>query len=327
MTRNAVFDPTDRALFGEQQQRFDWSLLQLGNVVRYETAFQLTSACARLTDLGYITHEIDAATWTTVEDMHTTFAQTMSFPAYYGRNLDAFNDVLRDVATFDYGSDPVSTGTVLAIAHYDTLVDLDRYTAEKVLHIFAVQARMAGLYGHPMLCLVHTQATDLGRVGGVVVHEGSVWDTEPDPPRPFGATDRLEFVVQFFSTSAELGDALDTLRNVLAEPLSAVGRWMMLDPEPATGAVSSPPENLLEELTDGGRRGLMQVSIGVRGEGDYSALDEKIYARAQSSGIVFVGTSSRIYPADSHEGRHFASKYPGLGNTGDAAESSTAGED
>ncbi|SEC84530.1 hypothetical protein SAMN04490239_5690 [Rhodococcus koreensis] len=54
MARRAVFDPTDRDLFNEQRQRFDWSLLQNGAVFRYDTRFQLDSACDRLTGLGYL---------------------------------------------------------------------------------------------------------------------------------------------------------------------------------------------------------------------------------------------------------------------------------
>jgi hypothetical protein len=36
MVRRAVFDPTDRELFLEQRQRFDWSLLHNGHVFRYD---------------------------------------------------------------------------------------------------------------------------------------------------------------------------------------------------------------------------------------------------------------------------------------------------
>ncbi|WP_306300847.1 barstar family protein [Rhodococcus sp. NCIMB 12038] len=143
MARRAVFDPSDRDVFNEQRQRFDWSLLQNGFVYRYDTRFQLDSACERLTDLGYLVHRIEAHDWASIGDMHAAFAAEMSFPAYYGRNLDAFDDVLGDVATFDYGSDSDSTGTVLAIASYDQLVQLDRRTAKVVLDIFAKQARLA----------------------------------------------------------------------------------------------------------------------------------------------------------------------------------------
>ncbi|MCJ0906273.1 hypothetical protein [Rhodococcus sp. ARC_M6] len=74
MVHRGVFDPNDRDLFNEQRRRFDWSLLQNGNVHRYDTAFQLDSACNRLTDLGYLVHRIDAHPWITVADMRTAFA-------------------------------------------------------------------------------------------------------------------------------------------------------------------------------------------------------------------------------------------------------------
>lgn len=36
--------PTDRELFTEQRQQFDWSLLQNGHVFHYDIGFQLDSA-------------------------------------------------------------------------------------------------------------------------------------------------------------------------------------------------------------------------------------------------------------------------------------------
>jgi hypothetical protein len=156
MVRTVVFDPTERELFDDQRQRFDWTLLQSGFVFRYAARFQFDSACTRLTDLGYLVHELHAQEWTCVEDMHTAFAASMSFPDYYGRNLDALDDVLSDVATFSYGSDPATAGTVLAIADFDVLLQIDYRTGRKILEIFARQARLAALYGHPMLCLVET---------------------------------------------------------------------------------------------------------------------------------------------------------------------------
>jgi hypothetical protein len=40
--------------------------------------------------------------------------------------------------------------------------------------MFANQARLAALYGHPMLCLVEATAPGLGPVGGIGVYQGSV---------------------------------------------------------------------------------------------------------------------------------------------------------
>jgi hypothetical protein len=80
---------------------------------------------------------------------------------YYGRNLDALNDCLRDVATFDYGSDPDSTGTVVAFRHYDQIVSMDSDRAQAVLDIFTDRARDGLLIGHRMMVLVQSDDPDL----------------------------------------------------------------------------------------------------------------------------------------------------------------------
>lgn len=313
MAREAVFDPTDRDVFNEQRQRFDWSLLQNGTVFRYDTRFQLDSACARLSDLGYLVHRIDAHSWTSVEDMFDAFSEAMGYRRAYGGSVDAFDDVFADVGTFAFGSDPNATGTVLAIAGYDTLVALDGPTARIILDVFAREARLPGLYGHPMLCLVESTTTDLGPIGGTKVLLGSVWDLPPDPPKPFHDTDLIEFVVRFFSSESELADHLEMLRTALTDTLVAVGRWEMRPPELAPARISPPPAHLRDELTDDGKRQLWEVCIGVRGEGDFNGVDEEIYDRARHSGIVFGGTESRMYPLEQQYREPFLSRYSTLG--------------
>lgn len=301
MARRPVFDPSDRDVFNEQRQRFDWSLLQNGFVYRYDTRFHLDSACERLTDLGYLVHRIDAHDWASIEDMHAAFAVEMSFPAYYGRNLDAFNDVLSDVATFDYGSDFDSTGTVLAIAGYDKLVQLDRRTAKVVLDIFAKQARLAALYGHPMLCLVESAATDFGQVGGITVSPGSVWDSEPDPPWPFHVTDIVEHVLQIYATDSDAAEYVAALRGVLVEALADIGRWQIHGPTPAPDATAEFHAEHRTEPPPPGTR-LLEIAVGIRGEGDHTALGDALVHVLHDEGLRFDQMISLIFPAGS-EGR------------------------
>jgi hypothetical protein len=45
MARRAGVRSNRPGLFNEQRQRFDWSLLQNGNVCRYDSRFQLDTAC------------------------------------------------------------------------------------------------------------------------------------------------------------------------------------------------------------------------------------------------------------------------------------------
>lgn len=106
MVRTAVFDPVDANVFNAQRQRFDWSLLQSGNVFRYDTRFQLDSACKHLGDgLGYLVHRLDAVGWTSVNDMYDAFAHALSYRPSYGRGPDAYEDALSDVAAYTFGSD------------------------------------------------------------------------------------------------------------------------------------------------------------------------------------------------------------------------------
>ncbi|BAH56153.1 barstar family protein [Rhodococcus opacus] len=308
-----MFDPTDRDLFNEQRQRFDWSLLQNGNVYRYDTAFQLDSACTRLTDLGYLVHHIEAELWTTVADMHTAFANAMSFPAYYGRNLDAFNDVLRDVAMFDYGSDPTSSGTVLAIADYDTLAGIDRRTAGEVLDIFAFQARLAALYGHPMLCLAESTVTDYPPVGGRPVYFGSVWDVEPDPPAPFHEGDLVENVLQIYADETGASEYVAALNTVLTDTLTPLGRWQILDPVLASERTALFHAEHRPEPPPPGTQ-LWEIFIGLRGTGDHNLLGDQLVHVLSDTGIHFDQLITRFYAAGTEDRGQALSNYPDLRN-------------
>jgi hypothetical protein len=168
MARRLVFDPTAGQAFVDQWQRYDYRLFQNGFVHRVDDTQGLSKAAALLADLGYLVHQTDASSWRTEHDLHDALAETMSFPDYYGRNLDALNDVLRDVAAFEYGSTPTATGTALLINSYDRVSEISPRLAYLVVDIFARQAQHAALLGHPMLCIVTTTA-ELGTVGAVGV--------------------------------------------------------------------------------------------------------------------------------------------------------------
>ena len=316
MAHRGVFDPTDRDLFNEQRQRFDWSLLQNGTVCRYDHAFQLDSACTRLADLGYLVHRIDAHPWTSVGDMHTAFAETMSFPSYYGRNLDALNDVLSDVARFDYGSDPACSGTVLAIAGYDTLAEMDRRTAGVVLDIFAVQARLAALYAHPMLCLVESTVTDYPAVGGRSVSFGSAWDVEPDPPAPFHDGDLVENVLQIYADEAGADKYVAELRQVLADTLTVLGRWQILDPALASERTAAFHAEHRQEPPPSGTR-LWEIFLGLRGTGDHTILGDQLVHVLSDAGMHFDQLISRFYAAGTEDRAQALRNYPDLDNPDD----------
>lgn len=167
--RELIFDATRPERFTEQWQRYDWRLLREGHVFRCATAEDLGACGAALDKLGYRAHRLDAADWADERAVHAALAGALDFPEGYGHNLDALNDVLMDVAWFDHGADPASTGTALLIEGYERVVDIGAALATGVLDSFARNGRLGLLVGHPMLCLVEC-TSDLGQVGATGVY-------------------------------------------------------------------------------------------------------------------------------------------------------------
>lgn len=103
----------------------------------------------------------DASSWMTPEDMYDDLAQRLNFPDYFGRNLEALNDCMGDVASCEYGWNPDSAGIVVVFKAFDTFTMVDRRTAQNVLNIFANQARSAILIGNRIICLVQSNDPEL----------------------------------------------------------------------------------------------------------------------------------------------------------------------
>jgi hypothetical protein len=118
-------------------------------------------ALAELRALGYKVVELDAAAYADDRAFLVAVGKALDFPEFHGNSLDALNDFLRDVAFLEYGSDPDSTGTVIAFRHYDRIVSMDAKRAELVLDIFTDRARDGLLIGHRMMVLVQTDDPDL----------------------------------------------------------------------------------------------------------------------------------------------------------------------
>lgn len=105
---------------------------------------------------GYQVTGIDASHWSAEHDLHRDIAAALSFPDYYGRNLDALNDCMRDVVTHDYGWAPDATGLVLVFTGYDAFAAQCPRAAQIVLDIMADHSRMAALLGRRLICLVQS---------------------------------------------------------------------------------------------------------------------------------------------------------------------------
>lgn len=136
-------------------QRTDWALLQNGACTLYSRPEILAEDAAWLTRHGYQLDRFDCSTWTSEAIMHDQLASQLNFPDYYGRNLDAFNDCLCDLAI------PEEGGRGLIFDRYDRLAAIDLYAAWSLLDIIEHRSRMHLLFGRRLLALVRSDDPEL----------------------------------------------------------------------------------------------------------------------------------------------------------------------
>ena len=74
----------------------DWRLFQNGSTVQYSNKEVMSGDVAWLRDKGYEVFELSCDSWSSEQAMHEDFLRTFHFPAYYGKNLDAFRDFMTD---------------------------------------------------------------------------------------------------------------------------------------------------------------------------------------------------------------------------------------
>jgi hypothetical protein len=139
----------------------DWFLIRERVVTMFWRERLFDDALAELRALGYKVVELDASAYSDDQAFLVAVGKALDFPDFHGNSLDALNDYLRDVASLEYGSDPDSTGTVVAFRHYDRIVSMDAQRAEWVLDIFTDRARDGLLFGHRMMVLVQTDDPEL----------------------------------------------------------------------------------------------------------------------------------------------------------------------
>jgi hypothetical protein len=136
--------------------RRDWQLLQNGFVHLFHDVAVLRTTLDWLDAAGYHAVSLDAGSWSLESDMHSALAAAFEFPDYYGRNIDALNDCLGDVALYAYGTRPTATGTILVLTRFDSFAARDRPVARMLLDTWAGAARLGALIGHRMICLAQS---------------------------------------------------------------------------------------------------------------------------------------------------------------------------
>jgi len=131
-------------------QQLDWQLLQNGPITLYLRRAVLDPDVAWLEERAYAVVEFDCLAWVDERHMHEALAETLSFPDYYGMNLDALNDCMTDVSV------PVESGLVLVFRRFDAFASEQRRVAQALLDILAHSARRSLLFGRRLLVLVQS---------------------------------------------------------------------------------------------------------------------------------------------------------------------------
>jgi RNAse (barnase) inhibitor barstar len=106
-----------------------------------------------LAERGYQIVRIDAAAPETERDFLDAIGVALDFPDYYGHNLDALNDCMRDVVRQAYGWRPDAAGLAIVFTDYPSAVARWPHTASVTLDIMARAARDAERSGRQLLCL------------------------------------------------------------------------------------------------------------------------------------------------------------------------------
>ena len=166
-SRNSRYNPLAMANFKADEvndEQRDWIMLRDGGVYLYWRQEILADDVDWLKSNGYRIIFFDATEWQSASDwesenlMHESLKAQLSFPDYYGKNLDALDEcVLDDLVVPDSG------GLALVLNHYDRFFKpvLNRAsdegsTAAVVLSIFTKAVRYHMLFGRRLLILVQS---------------------------------------------------------------------------------------------------------------------------------------------------------------------------
>ncbi|WIB65810.1 barstar family protein [Curtobacterium sp. MCBD17_040] len=139
----AAFSTDD--VFGN---RLDFDIARDGFVRGFRDDTAMRDAAAWLRDEGYRVIDVEAGGWEDERQLLSAFAAALSFPSYFGMNLDALNDCLSDVAQGEYGWDARDTGLALALHGFRRFAERLPQTASRVKGILQAQGRYAALFGN-----------------------------------------------------------------------------------------------------------------------------------------------------------------------------------
>jgi RNAse (barnase) inhibitor barstar len=132
-------------------QRLDWHLLRASAVTMYYDPDVLAKDVAWLEKHDYRVRTIQTAEIASPAALLAAFAESLQFPDYFGRNLDALNDCLSDLDIPDDG------GLVLILQDYDAFSRRFPSLAHQILDICASNSRIFLLTGKRFVILMSSR--------------------------------------------------------------------------------------------------------------------------------------------------------------------------
>jgi RNAse (barnase) inhibitor barstar len=141
--------------------RLDWAIFQNGWSSLYHKTEILEKDLEWFTNEGFKVINIDCSVWTSQNAMHDDLQKLLSFPTFYGKNLNALNDCLAD-------TEIPGEGLVVVLQSFDRL---EKETAHKIVDIFARNSRYHILFGRKLILLIQVtqSAFQLPAVGACPV--------------------------------------------------------------------------------------------------------------------------------------------------------------
>jgi hypothetical protein len=164
----------------------DFRLVMNGFVTLFWRPEILATAVGWLEDHGYEVNQLDAAVWDAEAQMYRAMSDALNFPDYFGHNMNALNDCMRDVVSGDYGWPAEATGLVLVLSGYDAFAARCPTASQVLLDILADHGRSAALFGRRLLFLVQTNDPQIvfSPVGARPVNwndaEWCTWQRQPN---------------------------------------------------------------------------------------------------------------------------------------------------
>jgi RNAse (barnase) inhibitor barstar len=158
------------AFHPDEWQKFDYQLLRNSPVTLYHRLEVLDQILLQLKTEGYTIDELDCSTWKSEADFHRDIAKCLEFPDYYGQNLDAFNDCMRDIEVPDLG------GRIIVLRKFDVFAFCEPEIAQIVLDILARSSWRFLLTGQRLMTLV--QSTDPRIAFDVVGAHPVMWNPQ-----------------------------------------------------------------------------------------------------------------------------------------------------